>query len=229
MGQIVSFFSPCFENYDDNVYTNNIKNNNFDKKNTKNENDDIINTIKNKSFLYSNELDLLGEDRTYGGNLLYIDMIPKVCWFKNIRNCINPRDWNLLRKKIYKRVDYKCECCGFDALKYNKSLEAHERWEFDYNTNTQKLKRIIALCKYCHLATHLGFSKKINMYSVIKNHLKKIRNFDDIELDKHIKEAYNICNYKNKFFWKLDLSILDDNNIEYNQNQYNDDEYENID
>jgi len=57
--------------------------------------------------------------------------------------------------------------------KRNKNLDAHERWEYNFETNTQKLVRIIALCKMCHASTHYGHSKRtkilIKLINILKN------------------------------------------------------------
>ena len=41
--------------------------------------------------------------------------------------------------------------------------------------------------------------------------LQKIRNFTDDECDKHIKEAFNLWNERNKTDFKLDLSLITNN------------------
>jgi hypothetical protein len=87
-------------------------------------------------------------------------------------------------------------------------LEAHERWFFDETTQTQKLIRIIALCKLCHSATHYGHSKRTKNIDKINNHIKKINNYDDDELKMHIKESYEIWKFRNSIKWNLDFSIL---------------------
>ena len=95
--------------------------------------------------------EIIGEDRTYGGNQLFIDLIPRCCWFSSIRAALVKSDWDRVRHFVYQRAANKCECCNS-----TEKLEAHERWEYDQEQQTQKLKRIIALCQKCHLATHFG-------------------------------------------------------------------------
>jgi len=150
-------------------------------------------------------INIIGEDRLYGGSELYIDMIPKTSYFKNVRSLFTDSDWNLIRHHIYERSYYKCECCGIKKFKY---LEAHERWIYNYETKTQTLIRIIALCKLCHNATHYGHSKKTKNILKINEHLKKIKNINDEELNKHIDEAYNIWKERNKIKWIIDTSII---------------------
>ena len=151
------------------------------------------------------EINIIGEDRDYGSNKLYIDMIPKTTYFKNVRSLFNDSDWNLIRHHIYERVNYKCECCGKKKMKY---LDAHERWEFNEETQTQKLVRIIALCKLCHAATHYGHSKRTKNIEKINNHIKKINNYNDEELQEHINSSYALWKERNKIKWNLDFSIL---------------------
>ena len=157
------------------------------------------------------EISIIGEDRTFGGEELYIDMIPKTSYFKNVRSLFNDTDWNLIRHHIYERSSHRCECCGVKRFKY---LDAHERWIYDYETKTQKLIRIIALCRPCHQATHFGHSKKTKNIDKIKEHLKKVKKINDIELENHIREAYNIWNDRNKIEWIIDTSIISNSGFE---------------
>ena len=158
-----------------------------------------------KLFDINKEINIIGEDRSFGGNELYIDMIPKTSYFKNVRSLFNEADWNLIRHHIYNRTNNKCECCGCKRSKY---LEAHERWIFDFETKTQKLIRIIALCRLCHQATHYGHSKVFKNIIKINEHLKKVRGFTDEDLKAHIKEAYEIWEKRNKINWIIDTSII---------------------
>jgi len=151
------------------------------------------------------EIKIIGEDRTFGSNNLYIDMIPKTSYFKNVRSIFTDTDWNLIRHHIYERTNYRCECCGIKRFKF---LEAHERWIFDFETKSQKLIRIIALCRMCHYATHYGHSKKTKEIKKIHEHLKKVKKINDEELKNHINEAYKIWDERNKINWNIDISII---------------------
>lgn len=153
------------------------------------------------------EIDIIGEDRSYGGSELFIDMIPKTSYFKNVRSIFTESDWNLIRHHIYERTGHKCECCGAKRFKY---LEAHERWIFDFETKTQKLIRIIALCRLCHQATHYGHSKVTKEISKINAHLMKVRGINEEELKLHIKEAFEIWEKRNTVKWIIDTSIISD-------------------
>ena len=64
------------------------------------------------------------------------------------------------KKKIYERVNYTCECCNFNYKEDNSRgpIEAHESWEYDNVTKTQKLIRFV-FCNKCHLATQYGYAQ----------------------------------------------------------------------
>lgn len=164
------------------------------------------------------EVNLIGEDRKYGGNYLFVDLIPRSCWFKNVRNNIKPSDWDLIRKHIYSRVNYKCECCGIDTKLNKIQIEAHERWNYDDINKIQKLVRIIALCRDCHQSTHIGYANLTGNYQKAFNHLKKVRKFDDINCQNHIEKAFKLWNIRNKYNWELDLSLITLNGFEVKNN-----------
>jgi hypothetical protein len=53
--------------------------------------------------------DLLpGEDRGFGGGL-FVDLVPKSCWFTNARSCIAEVDWERVRRMAFRRTTRRCE------------------------------------------------------------------------------------------------------------------------
>lgn len=168
-----------------------------------------------KKYKTNNEpiLELIGEDRTFGGNELFVDLIPSSCWFTNVRYCIRPSDWYRVRNFVYERVNYICECCGINTKLHNIQLDAHERWFYDNKIHTQKLVRIVALCYNCHQTTHMGLAAiKGKKYEAMK-HLQTIRNFTEDECNKHIDEAFKVWSDRCKFEWTLDISLIENNGI----------------
>lgn len=168
----------------------------------------------------SSTIKLIGEDRSFGGNDLFIDLIPKTSWFKNVRKCLTISSWNKLRNYVYDRVDKICECCNKDMSNESQSLEAHERWEYNAKTNIQKLVRIIALCKICHLSTHIGYAGIIGKKQMAMDHLKKTRGFTDEELKIHRKEAFVLWRERNNVKWKIDISLMTKNGFLLKQSNF---------
>lgn len=200
---------PFVNHIDKNKINNSVSNLKWITENEKNK------ILIKKKYKINNEpiLELIGEDRTFGGNELFVDLVPSTCWFTNVRYCVDRTEWDRIRNFIYKRADYKCECCGIDTKINNIRLDAHERWDYNENTFTQKLVRLIALCFYCHQSTHIGLAGIIGKYQEAFNHLQKIRNFTDIECKIHIDDAFTKHRYRSKIEWNLDLSLIENNNI----------------
>ena len=167
----------------------------------------------NKLEMNREEVSLKGEDRTFGGNLLFVDLIPSSCWFTNVRSSVHSSDWDRLRKKVYSRASDRCECCGSS----NSGLEAHERWKYDYPRKIQKLMRLVALCRDCHRSTHMGLASVQGKEKEAKEHLRRMRMFSIEEVENHIDEAFELFEERSKFKWELDLSILISNGIKLNE------------
>ncbi len=158
-----------------------------------------------------------GEDRTFGGNKLFVDLIPKSCWFINARACLSQTDWYRVRQHVYERANYICECCGINTKSYNTTLEAHERWHYDMITHIQKLVRLIALCRECHEVTHIGLARQNGREDIAKEHLRKVTGMSQLEIDEHIRDAINLSRQRDKYTWTLDLSILSNSGITVTQ------------
>ena len=148
------------------------------------------------------KITLVGENRNFGGKSLYIDCIPKTCWFTNVRYCVAEEDWNLLRKHIYERAKNQCEVCGIHGGK----LEAHERWL--YTGNVQKLERLIALCRSCHLATHYGFACNTGFQKQAYKQLLWANGWTAEQLQEHLKFSQELYRQRSEVKWDLDLSLI---------------------
>ncbi len=149
--------------------------------------------------------DFPGEDRTFGGGSLFVDLIPASCWFVNARSALSPIDWERVRLFVYARADHTCEICGVPAIKH---LEAHERWHYDEHALTQKLMRLIAICSDCHRSTHFGSATLRGEGESSFLHLKHVNGWDDETTEAHIADAFTLWRHRNQFTWALDLSIL---------------------
>lgn len=158
--------------------------------------------------------ELKGEDRTFGGNSLFVDLIPVSCFFKNVRSDINKSHWGVLSKIVRKRAGGKCETCGFtENAASGDYLDAHERWLYDETTKVQKLMRIVSLCKSCHLYTHMGFANIQGRTEEAIEHKMKVSGLSRSEVDQEIKAAFALWEKRNQSSWTLDLSILTDSGI----------------
>jgi hypothetical protein len=153
--------------------------------------------------------DLLpGEDRNLGSGL-FVDLVPRSCWFTNVRSYVSRRDWERLRRMITNRADRRCEACqrGEDR-ESRRWLEAHERWTYDDKTKVQMLRRLICLCTDCHTATHFGLASVDGKAEDAFRHLCAVTSLPADEAQRQINAAVELWRKRSIVEWKLDLSIL---------------------
>ncbi|HEX4830424.1 MAG TPA: DUF5710 domain-containing protein [Trebonia sp.] len=155
--------------------------------------------------------DLLpGEDRSFGHGL-FVDLVPKSCWFTNVRSCVSERDWERLRHMITSRAGQRCEACRRPADRdTGRWLEAHERWSYDDETRVQSLRRLICLCTDCHQATHYGLATVQGTDAQARAHLRAVTGFSAADIDLLIEAAFELWAQRSRYDWALDLSILTD-------------------
>ena len=145
---------------------------------------------------------ILGENREFGGDELYVDLLPKGS-SPILRFIMDENDFKTLRNLVVKRVAYKCEICNEECLaKDKKFLEVCERFSYNLKTNTQKLERILALCKACYSTVRV-------LDKVVC--LGRLMELNDLEKDdgkQHISDAYELWQKRSEQKWKLDISII---------------------
>ncbi|MET7757305.1 DUF5710 domain-containing protein [Streptomyces sp. NPDC005389] len=153
--------------------------------------------------------DLLpGEDRTLGSGL-FVDLVPRTCWFTNVRSCVAQADWERLRRMITGRAGQRCEACGAgEDRAARRWLEAHERWTYDATTRVQTLKRLICLCTDCHTVTHFGLAQVRGIEDRAFAHLVKVTGMSEPRARDHVRTAFAVWEDRSRYDWELDLGIL---------------------
>ncbi len=141
---------------------------------------------------------------------ILIELVPKTCWFTNIRSQVSTTDWDLLRKEAYKKYNHQCSIC-----KKKGRMEAHEIWHYDDKNKIQKLFEIVSVCNQCHQLYHLGFSSINGNFNKSKSWLKKINNWTEEETIEYINIVFEIWNQRSQHHWDIDLSFLDQKGINY--------------
>jgi hypothetical protein len=153
---------------------------------------------------------LPGEDRTFG-NGLFVDLVPHSCWFTNVRSCVTEQDWERLRRPIMRRAGHRCEACGAaEDRAAGHWLDAHERSHYDEQAGIQSLRRLIALCKPCHLVTHFGYANVTGRTDEAFAHLCAVTGMTQAQAWDHIRAAENLWIERSARVWELDLSMLTD-------------------
>lgn len=151
------------------------------------------------------------EDRTFGGRLLYVDLVPRSCFFTNARSHLTRPEWTRLREFIYARAGQRCEVCDHARTDGRRPrLDAHERWSFDEATHTQRLVRLLALCEPCHSATHYGLAELRGDGERAFEQLRSVNCWTESQTRQHIIDAFTQWESRNAIAWTLDLALLAD-------------------
>lgn len=137
---------------------------------------------------------------------LKIELVPKTCWYSNLRKILPKGEWDKIRREVYKKANHKCEICGAG----NQKLNCHEIWGYDDKKNIQKLKGFQSLCTNCHWIKHFGLAGiksnegELDMVK-LKNHFQEINRISSEEFEKHVEEAFKIWVIRSKKEWVTDL------------------------
>lgn len=163
--------------------------------------------------------ELKGEEREFTGKALFIDLIPKSCWLKNICYAVHPSDWIPLKEYLCERVNHCCECCQENCF---NTLEIHERWKFDDDIKLMTLVRLIALCKKCHRTSHMGFIKAGPDREEAMFQLCTIAKISKGQASNQLSNAFSVWKERNLHRWTCNTSLLLSNNIRLLEKQEND-------
>jgi len=146
--------------------------------------------------------DLLpGEDRSFGAGL-FVDLVPRSCWFTNVRSCVSEQDWERLRRMITGRAAQRCEICHRPADRSGgRWLEAHERWAYDGSTSTQFLRRLICVCTDCHQATHYGLATIKGKDGQAMDHLCAVTGLARPDMEQLIEAAFETWHERSLTTW----------------------------
>jgi hypothetical protein len=138
---------------------------------------------------------------------LTIELVPKSCHFKNVRSEVSKEQWDKLRKQTYRAANYKCEICGGKGDKW--PVECHEVWDYDEETQVQKLVRLIALCPACHEVKHLGLASLNGRFEEAVSHLRNVNHWGVSKTQDYLDEVQEDYKRRSELDWNLDISFLD--------------------
>ena len=139
---------------------------------------------------------------------LAITLVPKTSWGSNLRSELPKQQWDQIRKAAYKAAGHRCEICGERGPRH--PVEAHEVWEYDDKTRTQKLVRIEALCPNCHGVRHFGRSQAVGKGEKALRHLMKVNKWSRDRAMNHVEEAFRTWHMRSEHPWTLDLTWLEE-------------------
>lgn len=139
---------------------------------------------------------------------LRCELVPKTCWFSNVRDHLKASQWGKVKEWCYKRAGYHCEICGSNGKLQGRKhrVEAHEIWHYDDEQRIQTLTGLIALCPACHKAKHYGRAISIGEDKSVRFHLKKI-NTHWIWRDVFAHCKHSITQWQERSFYNYKLNM----------------------
>ena len=152
-----------------------------------------------------------GEDRQFGGDGLCIEFAPRSCWCKKIRYALERDEVSRVQDLVFGRVNRTCEICSVQDL--DKPYQMHGRWEYDKQTGTQTLKRLVSMCQDCFDVTHFGATSYAGRRDHAVVHWMKVTGRTEMECQAHIEQAYAAVKELNEQEWTIDLSLLTNNGL----------------
>lgn len=144
---------------------------------------------------------------------LPIELVPASMHGCNVRSRLSTTQWKYICDTTHATPKYKqkaCVICGEDGKKqgFKHSLECHEQWQYDLDTNTQKLVNLLSICPMCHKVFHYGLSKRTGYGDKAYQHLKKVNGWNDTQADLYISQVNADIKRRSKVDWQLDLTFL---------------------
>jgi len=147
----------------------------------------------------------------FGDIRLSVELVPRTCWFSNVRSHIAKNEWDKLRKTSYEKANYICEICGGHGDYH--IVECHEIWEYDDDRYIQILKGLISLCPSCHETKHIGLASVHGRGAIARNHLSKINNWTNEQTEQYLRLIKKIWCERSKHEWKINLGWLENQGI----------------
>jgi 5-methylcytosine-specific restriction endonuclease McrA len=143
---------------------------------------------------------------------LEIEMVPKTCWYSNVRSNVTASTWNIIKKQQAGIGGRVCQICGDSGLKqgYRWPVECHEVWKYSNKAGrkVQRLDSMISLCPRCHEVKHFGLATVRDRQQHAIDWLMHVNNITEYEARKHADSAVTLYRARTLSKWELDISYL---------------------
>lgn len=142
---------------------------------------------------------------------LTIELVPRTCWFSNVRSEVSQDDWDRLRFDVYTQARNRCEVCGGRGPRH--PVECHEIWHYDDQHHIQQLLGLIALCPLCHSVKHYGLAAARGVEESAFNHLARVNKWGTEQAVWYISEQFTVWRERSEHNWHLDITWLEQRGI----------------
>lgn len=147
---------------------------------------------------------------------IYFQLIPPRAFGQKVKTVVGDYTWQKISKKVREDANYTCAYCDeYHPEKWG--TDAHEEWDWDFETGTQKLKAIKCVCKRCHMTVHPGANNYFGRFDFedITKNFCKINNCEEDFCANALKISRVYQSYLNQRDWKLEEDLAKRVKIEY--------------
>ena len=137
---------------------------------------------------------------------LTVELVPKTCWYSNVRSNVSTAEWDRIRKQVYQKANHVCEICGGVGKRH--PVECHEVWAYDDEKHIQKLVRMTALCPACHSVKHLGRALAVGIFEDALGQLMRVNGIGYLEARQYTQEVFAKWKERSQHKWKLNIDHL---------------------
>jgi hypothetical protein len=137
---------------------------------------------------------------------LTVELVPRTCWFSNLRSELSKDEWDRLRQPVFERAGRRCDVCGQRGTAH--PVECHEVWEYDDEEHIQHLAGLVALCPACHEAKHIGHASTVGRAGQARAHLTRVNGWSMDMVELYLESVFEQWSRRSQHEWSLDLSWL---------------------
>lgn len=146
--------------------------------------------------------------KKYENLKLPMELVPEKCMKNNLHNILPKECWDILRRVIYKKSNYKCEICNTG----NVAVECHEVWSYSVSNMTQKLEKLECLCPTCHGIKHLYTEntyhrERLNL-DERKALLNKVNGFTEKQGFRYRHFSQHLINIQHRMYYDLNIEHI---------------------
>ena len=144
--------------------------------------------------------------------VLTIELVPRSCFFSNLRSNLRGRDWKRLRLDCIAAAGRHCEICGQDDR--FRALECHEIWEYNDAACVQRLTGLICLCRDCHRVKHMALARHMGWHEQAERHFMRVNTWDPRRTERYLEAVFALFEWRSELAWQLDISWLEGRGVE---------------
>lgn len=143
-----------------------------------------------------------GEDREFGGNVLTYEPIgPNVPQLEDFLPKTVTVD---IKRFIARRAGFSCEACSIGG----GFVRSFDRWEYDRRSGIRTLKRLMCLCKQCHIASIRKLTRPITLLDPRDVQMRRSHGWTHEQLQDYFSERLVAFDEILPIPWRSDISIL---------------------